>query len=53
MNGTVTGDALEASAEHKTVGARGPRGKGPEKPRFFGSLKTELSGERVGVCPGR
>ena len=53
MNGTVTGDALEASAEHKTVGGRGPRGKGPEKPRFFGSLKTELSGERVGVCPGR
>ena len=53
MTGSVTGDTLEASAEHKTVGGRGLRGKGMQQPAFFATVKTELSGKRVGLCPSR
>jgi len=53
MTGSVTGDTLEASAEHKTVGGRGLRGQGMQQPAFFATVKTELSGKRVAVCPSR
>jgi len=53
MTGSVTGDTLEASAEHKTVSGRGLRGQGMQQPAFFATVKTELSGKRVAVCPSR
>ncbi|KEZ17610.1 hypothetical protein CP98_03357 [Sphingobium yanoikuyae] len=53
MTGSVTGDTLEASAERKTVGGRGLRGMGMQQPAFFATVKTELSGKRVGVCASR